>query len=665
MRVRWWQLTAMMVLAALGLVAYWPGLAGGFVFDDYVNLNALGRYGSVRDLDGVLRYLSSGVADATGRPVAMLSFLLDAHTWPAEPAPFKWHSLLLHISNGLLLGALLQRLGRLLPLAPRDALFAAWIAALAWTLHPLWVSTTLYVVQRHAMLAAFFVLLGLHAWLQVRACAACGQWARARLWAMLALPLCLLLAALSKPNGALLPVLLVVLELTLLAHLPLPLRLRRWRRWLVYLPAALVLLALLGYGLLLTADAYAGRDFTLAQRLLTQPRALFAYLFDLLRPSLHSGSVFADGYQASQGWLQPLTTLPSLVLLVLCTGLAVWERRRWPAPCAAWLFFVGGHLVESTVLPLELYFEHRNYLPSILLFWLLPLALMRLPLAVWLQRAVLLVVISLLALLSHQQARLWGQPLALATYWAGSRPDSARAQAHWAGLALADGQAAAVERHLAAQVAVRPGELQLSLSLLDAQCRLGRVPPQTVQAVVTGLRQAGPGDALAHRWLSGLLLPAAATPCGGLPGELRQALLQAVLAGPQDTPLARARAAALRGRQALALGQCGQAAAAVDAQLRAWPRPEPLLESILLLAEHCPAGTAWQQLRRSRAVLEAGPASPGAGMPQLRDWLMARQGYWPGVFDELDMRLARDAAAEPGCADIGATACVELEQRGK
>lgn len=663
--MRWWQLGAVMVLAALGLAVYWPGLAGGFVFDDYVNLNALGRYGSVRDLDGMLRYLSSGVADATGRPVAMLSFLLDAHTWPADPAPFKWHSLLLHIANGLLLGALLQRLGRLLPLTPRDALFAAWTAALTWTLHPLWVSTTLYVVQRHAMLAAFFVLLGLHTWLQARACAACGQWGRARLWAMLALPLCLLLAALSKPNGALLPVLLVVLEWTLLAHLPLPVRMRQWRRWLVYLPAALVLLALLGYGLLFTADAYAGRDFTLAQRLLTQPRALFAYVYDLVRPNLHSGSVFADGYRASHGWLQPLTTLPSLVLLVLSTGLAVWGRRRWPVACAAWLFFVAGHLVESTVLPLELYFEHRNYLPSVLFFWLLPLALMRLPLAAWLQKAVLLLVISLLALISHQQARLWGQPLALATYWAGSRPDSARAQAHWAGLALADGQAAAVEQRLAPLLTVRPEELQLSLNLLDAQCRLGRVPPQTVQVVATGLQQVGPGDALAHRWLSGLLLPATGTPCAGLPDELRQGLLQAVLAGPQDTPLAQARAAGLRTRQALSLGQCGQAAAQADAQLRALPRPEPLLESTLLLATHCPAGTALQQLRRSRAVLEAGLASPGTGMPQLRDWLMARQGYWPGVFGELETRLARDAAAEPGCAGIDGTACVELQQRGR
>src|SRR6478735_2314614 len=79
---------------------YLPGLHGGFVFDDFVNLDALGKTGKVDDWATFWRYLTSGSADPTGRPLALLSFLLDANDWPADPRPFLRTNLLLHLSNG-------------------------------------------------------------------------------------------------------------------------------------------------------------------------------------------------------------------------------------------------------------------------------------------------------------------------------------------------------------------------------------------------------------------------------------------------------------------------------------------------------------------------------------------------------------------------------------
>src|SRR5687768_2841566 len=92
-------LAALLLFAAVAL-AYWPGLHGGFLFDDYANLDALGRYGGVRDLHSFLYFLTSGEADPTGRPLAQLSFLLDARDWPADPWPFKRSNVLLHLLNG-------------------------------------------------------------------------------------------------------------------------------------------------------------------------------------------------------------------------------------------------------------------------------------------------------------------------------------------------------------------------------------------------------------------------------------------------------------------------------------------------------------------------------------------------------------------------------------
>jgi len=74
---------------------------------------------------------------------------------------------------------------------------------------------------------------------------------------------------------------------------------------------------------------------------------------------------YHDDFQASAGWLTPWTTLPA-VLGLLCVALAALVvRRRFPLFAFAVLFFLAGHLLESTVFPLELVFEHRNYLPSI------------------------------------------------------------------------------------------------------------------------------------------------------------------------------------------------------------------------------------------------------------------------------------------------------------
>ncbi len=105
--------------------------------------------------------MTSGAADPTGRPLALLSFLIDANDWPADPYPFKRTSVLLHLINGALLCALLRNLGRAIGKPEAQVKSAALLGAGFWLLHPLFVSTTLYIVQREAMLPTLFILIGL------------------------------------------------------------------------------------------------------------------------------------------------------------------------------------------------------------------------------------------------------------------------------------------------------------------------------------------------------------------------------------------------------------------------------------------------------------------------------------------------------------------------
>ncbi len=139
-------LLALVALLAAAWLAYRPGLSGDFLFDDFGNLPDIGATGPIHRADTLARYLTSGTADPTGRPLTLASFLIDTREWPAPPYPFKRTNVLIHLLNGLLLYLALARLGREFKLAVTPARVAALIGAGAWLLHPLLVSTTLYVV---------------------------------------------------------------------------------------------------------------------------------------------------------------------------------------------------------------------------------------------------------------------------------------------------------------------------------------------------------------------------------------------------------------------------------------------------------------------------------------------------------------------------------------
>jgi hypothetical protein len=104
-------LTIAWVMAMLATaIAYWPALQGSFVFDDFTALSALGNLGGVRDWETFKAFVLGGISGPTGRPLAMLSFLIDAHNWPADAWGFKRTNLIIHLANGLILGVLTRQI---------------------------------------------------------------------------------------------------------------------------------------------------------------------------------------------------------------------------------------------------------------------------------------------------------------------------------------------------------------------------------------------------------------------------------------------------------------------------------------------------------------------------------------------------------------------------
>ena len=338
------------------IAAYWMGLDGPFLFDDFASIATLGSHGGVTDWETFKSFVFGGNAGPTGRPLAKATFLLDANNWPTEPWPFKRTNLLIHLINGTLLAALSYQILRLLEFENRQAQWVAIAAAGAWLLHPFLVSTTLYVVQRMTQLSAMFVFAGLVGYLYGRTRLE-GDRVRAYLIMSCSLVLGTFLAVISKENGALLPLLALVLEMTVVASNQ-RYRSQLNRPWF----AAFVILPAITIGLYLVyitsrADLFAitpPRDFSLYERALTQPRILTDYLYNWFIPKLYTTGVFQDHFLKSTALLSPVTTVLAIVLHGGLAMLALTKRREWPLFALVVLFFYGGHLVESTVVNLSL-----------------------------------------------------------------------------------------------------------------------------------------------------------------------------------------------------------------------------------------------------------------------------------------------------------------------
>ena len=110
-------------------------------------------------------------------------------------------------------------------------------------------------------------------------------------------------------------------------------------------------------------SGYEMRTFSLLERLMTEGRVLWFYLGLIFFPRLDVLGLHHDDIVVSIGLLEPLVTLPAL-LGVGGLGWLAWRMRvRMPLVSFGIAWFLIGHGLESTILPLEIAHEHRNYVP--------------------------------------------------------------------------------------------------------------------------------------------------------------------------------------------------------------------------------------------------------------------------------------------------------------
>ena len=410
------------------MLVYWTGLGGGFIFDDYPNLveDSDWKVTSLEwaNLQGVL---GSGIASVFGRPLAVLSFAFNHYFSGLDPWSMKLTGVVLHLFNAALVYLLCLRLFQLLPGDGKPGRFAAWLLAAVWMVHPLQASTVLYVVQRMEVGAHTGVLLALLAYLRGREAQRDGE----RSWPWWLVTVVAGLVGLGfKETALLLPGYALVLEVCLLHFCS-----RTGRsRGLVALYAAGIVAAVMVYfwkvvPAAMAPHAYAFRDFTLTERLLSQLAALTLYLKQILLAWPESLWFYYDNFPVSHGLFQPIATFWGLVCLAGILGAAWACWRRWPLVTLGLLWFLVAHFLTSNIVSLELVFEHRNYfaLLGVLLALMQPLGWVGRALTPGVRKVVGVLPLVFVGLMGVIQTSTWGDPMRLALALSSRNPESVRA----------------------------------------------------------------------------------------------------------------------------------------------------------------------------------------------------------------------------------------------
>ncbi|MDH5297829.1 MAG: hypothetical protein OEV91_02305, partial [Desulfobulbaceae bacterium] len=302
------------------------------------------------------------------RIIPLLTFAIDHHFFKLTGSIAQYHftNIVIHLFATLALFLFLRGLLRIRGVRntpsflPSDH-FCLFVTAL-WALSPIHTNAVTYLVQRMTSLAALFYFSSLASYLYARS----TPLLRKKIVFFFLFIFFATCGMLSKENTATLPLAVLLIEGMFIAP-TLPNRLWRNLRWYHLALAAFLFLTILPIAekpwqqMLAT---YEGRHFTLGERLLTETRVVVHYLSLLALPLPGRLNLDYD-FPVSTSLLEPVTTLPSIVLLGILMIGAIRYRKAYPLFCFGVFWFFLNLAIESTVVPLELIFEHRLYLPSV------------------------------------------------------------------------------------------------------------------------------------------------------------------------------------------------------------------------------------------------------------------------------------------------------------
>jgi protein O-mannosyl-transferase len=353
---------AVVLFAAVSWI-YWPGIHGPELLDDRSSVMVIKELEKSPEL--AWDYVFGDRSGPMGRTVSMGTFVLEKLYFDAGILGNKRVNIVLHIVNGGVLAWLFLLLFRQQGVSGYRGL-ALGLAAI-WLVHPLWVSTVLYAVQRMTMLATLCMLLAAISYIYWR-----SRWRQGTVQWVGAVPVVVftLLGVFCKENAALIVPVILLMEVFWFQFLDsdgAPLKRVKVAIYTLIAGGGVALIGILVFNWGYILSKYAKRPFTFEERVLTQFRALWDYVYQWFFPQIERMGIYHDDLVWSQSLTQPLTTLLSilgwLAVLLISALLLRFRDGRLLVFAIAW--FLVGHSLESSLWALELYFEHRNYFPAI------------------------------------------------------------------------------------------------------------------------------------------------------------------------------------------------------------------------------------------------------------------------------------------------------------
>jgi tetratricopeptide (TPR) repeat protein len=314
------------------------------------------------------------------RPLALTTFALNWYLGKDNPFGYHVVNLAIHILTAYFLFLTLLALfktPRLEGIYTRQQVaFVSLLAAALWAVNPIQVQAVTYIVQRMASMCGLFYILSIYLYVKARLSKIINK-RSVLLYA--ASCLSILAAFFTKENAVLVPVTLLLIEATFFHDIGL----KKVRLTFLGIALALGIVTVIVGAIVfyngnpLAVLDYKARLFSPLERLLTQPRILLFYLTLIFYPAPNRLSLVHD-IDVSTSFFHPWTTLPSIIVVFALVGYAIYKLKKWPILSFAILFFFLNHVIESSIIPLELIFEHRNYLPAMFLFWPVAVGLERL-----------------------------------------------------------------------------------------------------------------------------------------------------------------------------------------------------------------------------------------------------------------------------------------------
>ena len=413
-KIQIFQYVALLTILIICFFSYINGLNSPFLFDDIPNMETIGKYSYLGNWNDFFLYILSGDSSPLGRPLSLASFYINDNSWNGmSRIDFKYTNLLIHLINGLLVYLLVYKISTI-----SNNKKIIWLPILVtsfWLLNPIHVNTILYAVQRMTELAAFFTLSSILFYIYAFE----KKEKLPPLLGLLTLSiLSFILGILSKETAILTPIFILIIEKTFLKN-----NIKSIDTVLKFY-LILILIALIYFGWFNTSN----RTFTVNERLLTESRILLNYVKSILMPSIYGDTLLHDDFEKSTSLVEPFSTLPTILVEIFFLIFALNIRKKLPFISFGILWFFVGHLLESTTIQLELYFDHRNYLPSLGLFVVICYGIINLD---YFKLKKIIYILSFIYLLfftfsTALTTNLWSRPIDLLSSWLIDHPYSLR-----------------------------------------------------------------------------------------------------------------------------------------------------------------------------------------------------------------------------------------------